>query len=92
MPSSPPIPTVSVIPTPLWAIAQVVYVIGPAQIQSGEITGIEYKDPTSAATVGTLIYEVCFNRETTNEKRCPFLGTAIYVDHPTALTAFGARG
>jgi hypothetical protein len=82
----------SVIPTPAWAIAQVVFIIGPTQIESGEITGIGYMDPKGTATVGTLIYEVCFNRETSTENREKFLGTAIYVDHPTALTAFGARG
>ena len=82
----------STLPTPAWTFGQVVFTIGLTQIESGEITGMGYADPTGTATVGTITYEVCFNRETTNETRQKFLGTAIYVDHPTALTAFGARG
>lgn len=82
----------STILTPAYAFGATVYTIGSQKILNGEITGINFISPTDGTDVGALSYQVTFNREIPGTVVEVHSGASIYVDHATALTAFGARG
>ena len=82
----------STIIAPVFTFGQVIFCIGNCKISSGEITGFTYVSPQGTATVGKLIYEVTYNRETPTEQKTKISDpTEIFTTKALALAAYGLR-
>jgi hypothetical protein len=82
----------STISTPSFTFGQTVYTIGDTQILTGDITGMNYIEPTDGTNIGNIAYTITYNRETSGETKDTHSGSTIYSTHDLALAAFGARG